>query len=452
MSFINFIDSGDYTEYRHHEKRNRRIVMLDGSVVINDNSLNQGVSARVFYKGYWGFASSTKNHSPRDLSSKALANARAMGIFGPKNVSLPSGGYRGEHGTDMKPNLSTREIMEWMKSVDALVRKKYARISTVSLTAMDEFHDKYVQNSAGSRVFNNISRAAVSLVLTMKDAEDKPVELSERICGKGGIGDLDLSMAHVEETLDDLYHHLLAKVEALPAQGGLQTVILAPLLAGMLAHEAMGHPCEADIILGGAVTGDLRGQKIASDLVTMVDFAHTFNGQELLMPVYADDEGTQARDAVLIKEGVLTDFMHNRETSGSFNDTPTGNARAYNPDDEPLIRMRNTAILPGQSKLDEMIAGVEDGYYLMKTGNGQADTTTEFMFGINLGYKIKNGKLDHAIRDTTLSGSALKMLQSVDAVSDDMSWINSGYCGKKQLMVVSMGGPAIRAKAQLGGE
>ena len=114
--------------------------------------------------------------------------------------------------------------------------------------------------------------------------------------------------------------------------------------------------------------------------------------------------------------------------------------------------MRNTAILPGTSRLEEMIAGVEDGYYLMKTGNGQADTTTEFMFGVNLGYEIKNGRLGRAIKDTTLSGSAIKMLQSVDAVSADMRWENSGYCGKKQPMVVSMGGPALRAKAQLGGE
>ena len=99
-----------------------------------------------------------------------------------------------------------------------------------------------------------------------------------------------------------------------------------------------------------------------------------------------------------------------------------------------------------------MIAGVDDGYLLLKTVNGQADSTTEFMFGITLGYEIRDGKLGRAIRDTTVSGSAIKVLQSVDAVSDDMHWTCAGYCGKKQPMVVSMGGPAIRARAHLGGE
>jgi TldD protein len=74
------------------------------------------------------------------------------------------------------------------------------------------------------------------------------------------------------------------------------------------------------------------------------------------------------------------------------------------------------------------------------------------MFGITLGYEIRGGKLGRAIRDTTVSGSAIKVLQSVDAVSSDVDWSCSGYCGKKQVMVVSMGGPALRAQAHLGGQ
>jgi TldD protein len=155
---------------------------------------------------------------------------------------------------------------------------------------------------------------------------------------------------------------------------------------------------------------------------------------------------------VLIDRGRLTGFMNSRETAARLGIDPTGSARAYSPNDEPLVRMRNTAISPGTSKLDDMIAGVEDGYLLLRTSNGQADSTTEFMFGISLAYEIRGGRIGRAIRDTTVSGSAIKVLQSVDAVSDDMHWTCAGYCGKKQPMVVSMGGPALRARAHLGGE
>ena len=113
--------------------------------------------------------------------------------------------------------------------------------------------------------------------------------------------------------------------------------------------------------------------------------------------------------------------------------------------------MRNTAIHPGKDKLEDMIASVDDGYYLVNTQNGQADTTGEFMFGITMGYEIKNGKIGKALRDTTISGVAFNMLKTVDMLSDTITWDFAGYCGKKQPMPVAMGGPAIRCKVNIGG-
>jgi TldD protein len=113
--------------------------------------------------------------------------------------------------------------------------------------------------------------------------------------------------------------------------------------------------------------------------------------------------------------------------------------------------MRNTAILPGKSKLEDMIASVEDGYYIVKSSNGQADSTSEFMFSVNEGYEIKNGKIGRAIRDTTISGVAFELLKTVDMVSDDMVWSCAGMCGKKQPIPVGMGGPAVRCQVNIGG-
>ena len=113
--------------------------------------------------------------------------------------------------------------------------------------------------------------------------------------------------------------------------------------------------------------------------------------------------------------------------------------------------MRNTAILPGTSKLEDMIASIDDGYYFIDTNNGQADTTGEFMFGICMGYEIKNGKLGRALLDTTISGVAFEMLKTVDMLSDTMSWASSGFCGKKQPMPVGLGGPDVKCKVTIGG-
>jgi len=444
-----------YTESRRHELRKRRILMVDGNLTVNAQTVEAGLSSRVRADGYWGFASApdTGTGSVERIAAQALRNAQAMARFGQKQpIELPAATWRGEHRFQGKEALSQNDCLDRLGALHAWCASRYPDLKSTRLLLADEDHRKWLGNSLGSDVLNSIQRAQCLVTFTTDGPDGTPVELSEPLSAKGSLADLDFSVETLAPLLDELHRHLQAKRVAVPARGGQHTVVLAPALAGMLAHEAMGHPCEADLVLGGAVTRDLVGQRVASDLVTMVDLAHRYGDHETLIPVYADDEGTPARDAVLIERGILTGFMSSRETAARLGIAATGSARAYAPSDEPLVRMRNTAILPGTAKLDDMIAGVDDGYLLVKTANGQADSTTEFMFGISLGYEIKDGRVGAAIRDTTLSGSAIRVLQSVDAVSDDMVWTCAGYCGKKQAMVVSMGGPALRATAHLGGQ
>ena len=113
--------------------------------------------------------------------------------------------------------------------------------------------------------------------------------------------------------------------------------------------------------------------------------------------------------------------------------------------------MRNTAIKPGTDRLEDMIASIDRGYYLKRSSNGQADSTSEFMFGVTQGYEIRDGELGRAIRDTTISGIAFDMLKTITHVSDDLTCSRGGMCGKKQLIPVGMGGPAVKCRINLGG-
>jgi TldD protein len=205
-------------------------------------------------------------------------------------------------------------------------------------------------------------------------------------------------------------------VDGIYPDSGIHDCIIGADLAGILAHEAIGHTTEADLVLAGSVAANLMDQEVASPLVTLVDFAHTAYGKTCPVPVYVDDEGVKAEDAMIIEKGILKSYMHNKDSAQKFQMPLTGNARAMQFYDEPLIRMRNTAILPGKSQLKEMIASIDDGYYLMKSRNGQADSTSEFMFGVVQGYEVKNGKLGRALKDITISGIAFDVLKSVSRV------------------------------------
>lgn len=147
---------------------------------------------------------------------------------------------------------------------------------------------------------------------------------------------------------DDAYEKLqknLAEIDEDKAEveGGEHECILSPSFTSMLAHEAVGHTCEADSVAAkNSVAAANMGKQVASELVSLTDFAHTVFGEHCTIPLHIDDEGTPCIDAPIIKNGVLVGCMTNRILAERLGFPATGNARASEYYDEPIIRMRNT--------------------------------------------------------------------------------------------------------------
>ncbi|PIE51865.1 peptidase [Candidatus Fermentibacteria bacterium] len=444
-----------YTELRVQENRNIRIFAVNGTVMGNSRTSESGVSARCWKNGSWGFSSSPEMNDAalKQVIASASYNASFLDSKTGKGLgSLPSVSRSAESDFSFKGTPpSQKQLIDFVMKIDGFIEKNYSKLisRTVVLSALDM--EKQIITSTGSEAWSMTPRSLIYIILSAESSSG-PVELSEAIGGLGQTGELLKDSTDFRVKLDVLYEHLMKKAEGVHAESGIADVILDADLAGILSHEAIGHTTEADLVKGGSVAGDYMGEKVASELVTLVDYASTAHGKTCPVPVYVDDEGTPARDAVIIKDGVLKSYMHNRESAMEFGVEPTGNARGYRFSDEPLIRMRNTAIVPGSSSLQEMISSVEDGYYLIKSSNGQADSTSEFMFGVTMGYEIKKGKLGRALKDMTISGIAFDVLKTVTAVSSDMKWDCSGMCGKKQPIPVGMGGPAIKCRVNIGGK
>ena len=446
---------GAHSELRAQRSLARRVTLLGGNLVANARTDQQGVSARVYRDGVYGFASAAdlNAQAAKKALEAATDNARFLETrVRPGRGALPpiaTGSFpRQEDFSDPEQ----KRYLDFVKAVDDYIRAKHPDLTSRTVVATADSMEKQLLTSDGYAAHTLAPRSYVYVFLNSQTKDGMPVEVFKPVGGAGSFDARFTDPAALYPEVDLLYGHLMKKREAVFAEAGLKTCILSGELSGILAHEAVGHTVEADLVLGGSVAGPNLGKTVASPLVSMTDFAHTAFGQPAPLPVYVDDEGVLAEDAELIRNGVLTGFMVNRETGRHFSMKPRGNARAYAFSDEPLIRMRNTAVHPGPHTLQEMIAGTEDGYYLMHTNNGQADTTGEFMFGVSLGYEIKEGRLGRAIHDTTISGVAFEMLKTVDMVSDTLTWSSSGFCGKKQMMPVGTGGPELRCQVMIGGK
>jgi len=231
-------------------------------------------------------------------------------------------------------------------------------------------------------------------------------------------------------------------------KAGTYPVILDQELAGVFIHEAVGHAVEADHVLeGNSILSEKIGEQIASPLITVYDdpSLHEYGYYPF------DDEGAQSKRTTLIQKGVLKSFIHSRETAGKLGgESRNSRAQGYS---RPVIRMSNTFIAPGDMKFDEMISELKDGIYLKGSRGGQVNPGEGvFQFNAERGFIVKNGEFTTSLRDVSLSGNTLEILNNVSAVGNDLE-LNSGRCGKAgQLVPVSDGAPHVLVnRAMVGG-
>ena len=443
-----------YTELRSHANLQTRLVMRKGVLIENTQIEKRGVSARCYRGGAFGFASRVgdKDSAIEAVIAEASANAELSRHGGEDRGVLPeTAAGRGEFDyRTRRTRASAADRMAVVAAIDDYVTRTYPGLLNADIVLSNLAIEKALVTSEGAATRSYVPRSNVVLQLAVQ-GNDGVVDLHQVYGGFGDFEDRFESVDWMFEAVDRLYEELRAKADGAYCEAGTHDVILDSDLAGILAHEAIGHTCEADLVLGGSVAGDNLGRRVASEKFTLVDHAERGPDGNASIAIHVDDEGTPCRDVTIIENGVLEGFLHSKETALAFGVEPTGNARAYTFSDEPLVRMRNTAIKPGTDKLADMIGAIDHGYYLKRSTNGQADSTSEFMFGVTQGYEIRNGVLGRAIRDTTISGVAFDMLKTITHVSDDLTWSRGGMCGKKQLIPVGMGGPAIKCRINLGG-
>jgi TldD protein len=328
--------------------------------------------------------------------------------------------------------------------------------------------NKYDKGRANLALFNFANKSALDvdpgalpallgpnrgeLARLMPEVRPRPDRPGSEAVGATGGWDCLFARASPEALADKAAAQAVDLLSAGYPEGGRVRVLLSPALVGLLTHEAVGHTVEADFVQAGSVAAGKLGQRVASERITLLD-----SGASELQPgaggtLAVDDEGVLAGKTTIIREGVLTSYLHDRESAARFHVAPTGNARAWEYEHAPLIRMRNTYIAPGDASLAEMIALLGDGYLLDGASNGQADSNGEFMFGTREAYRITRGERGPLLRGVNISGQAFDVLRSVEAVGREFHWdLGSGHCGKGQPAKVDAGGPWLLCTVVLGG-
>ncbi|MBI2889363.1 MAG: TldD/PmbA family protein [Nitrospirae bacterium] len=231
-----------------------------------------------------------------------------------------------------------------------------------------------------------------------------------------------------EEVADRAAHRALLGLTAAPAPKGKMPVVISSEAGGTMIHEAVGHGLEADLSREGlSVYKDRVGEKVASELITVVDDATLANKRGSFA---FDDEGTPAQRKILIEKGVLKGYMTSVLYALRDGETSTGNGRRQSYRYKPIVRMTNTFIAPGPHVPDEILRSTDRGLFVRKMGGGQVNTVNgDFIFEVMEGYRIEKGKVGEPVRGATLVGNGPEVIRIIDRVGNDLGF-GIGTCGK----------------------
>lgn len=450
--------SSDYVELRYHKRVSNSLKAHKGRIDVANHSVIAGIGVRVLFKGTWGFAATTRldKASINNTIEQAKKNA-ALLIGVRKNAEkielatsqLAVEDFVGEGFSELK-QMAIGDKMARVIDAEKQLRESSTSIHSAGARYNEILEEKVIVTSDG---------AAATLAIALPEftvsaiAESNGEQVSSgRGAGVSGGWQCLYDHPSLDHAIENTAKLSVDLLKAGHPDGGHHTCILDPAVVGLLCHEAIGHTVEADFVKSGSVAKGMIGKEVASDLVTMVDSGAENIAGYAVGNLPFDDEGVKTEKTTIIEKGKLVGYLHNRESANEFKMKPTGNARAWLYNDEPLIRMRNTYIEPGKSELNDMIASMDDGYLIEGAGSGQADANGEFMFGCSHTWKIKNGKKNKLLREATMSGIAFDVLKTVDAVSKEFRWdLGTGYCGKGQPAKVDAGGPFVKCKIHLGG-
>jgi len=434
------------------EIQERKSALLENKVVeyIRTNN-DRGIGIRVSKKGTWGFCSITNPESFEQIKDAVDAAIKNAG-HNTKNKNYLYLNSPNKTKIDF-PVLKKPELEELMKigmECNEIILDTPKIIKSV-VSPWYTNNSKYFANSEGSEIIQNFTDVVIDMIATSHEAGlTQSVNITE-----GGRGGLEQITDNIHYSAQEIALKASQLLDAKHVKEEKATVVMNPDFVSLLTHEILGHPSEADRVLGkemawagGAWWKGKIGQRVGSDELNVFDDPTI---KESLGWYYFDDEGVKTKKTTLVEKGVLKNHMQNRETSVTFDTTPTGNMRATNYRFMPLIRMACTCIGNGDWKVNEMIKEIKNGYFISNMKIPSIDMK-RYNWSISCQYaqKIKNGEITDLLRDVIVMGTAPEFFESIDACGDDFTVRPITNCGKgdpMQSMIMGNGGPTIRGTA-----
>ena len=449
---------GDFCDLFFENTSYRDILLRDGEVSSGGFHIDYGVGIRVLCgeKTGYAYSESTDMPSMRSAARAAAAITAGYAAGGDRRTSDHRHFGRPNPAADRYPMLQdwrTADVaaqLPMLQKLESLIRAKDQRVVKVIAMLSSQVSDILMYNSFEEMKYD--TRPMGSLVASVVFSQDGAIE-SKSVSRSFRMGAEILSDALLEELAAQAVQGVDERFAARRPKGGRMPVVMGAGASGILLHEAMGHAFEADFNRKGqSIFSGRMGERICGRGITIVDDG-TIRGNR--GAVNFDDEGVPGQYTVMVEDGILTSYLHDRISAKYYGVAPTGNGRRESFRYNPIPRMRATYMESGDGSAEEIIASVKKGIFVDQFANGQVKIGEgDFTFYVKSGFLIEDGRLTMPVKDVNIIGNGPQALSDIRAVAGDLK-IDDGTwtCGKEQSCPVSCGMPTVLvSNLTVGGE
>jgi len=430
-----------FADIRLETSEGTLISVKDGKTKISSsNELGAGI--RSFLKGAWGFAYTTQIDIKglMECAKSAVKLSKALYKRAEKfSIDVPVFDDKVRTNVTFDPtSVPISDKLEYVLRQDKEAMEIDKRISSTEIGYTDIVSQKIIANSEGTYVDETTVTSIARAMIFAKEGSIRQAGYKAR----GGSSGFEL-FSHDADIGKLAANQAVLLLDAVPAPSGKFDAIFDPSLSGVFVHEAFGHASEADaVITGTSVLGGKLGEKLGSDLVTIVDDP-TLDSYGFMA---YDDEGVQTKRKVLMEKGIMRSYLMDIETGSRLGYRSNGSARSQRYDSPPIVRMSNTFFEPGDLKFDELLEGFNGLYFVGWQYGYTTPSTGMLTFKSREAYLVEGGELKKHLRDAALSGMTLEMLHSIDGMAANLEF-DPGTCGKNgQMSPNTTGGTHMRVR------
>ncbi len=444
---------GSYCDLFFENTSYNNLFLRDGIVSSGGFHIDYGVGIRVLKGDKTGYAYS-ESTDPRSMAEAAAAASKIAegGLATPARIqatTCPGPEDRYPCGHDWR-SCDAGQIVPWLETLEGKIGARDPRIVKIIVSFSGQVSDILMFNSLGELTYDTRPMGVLSASAVFSQngrIENKNTSRAFRT------GTEMLTDAILDEMADSIVDGIDDRFAAKRPKGGQMPVVMGAGASGILLHEAMGHAFEADFNRKGqSVFSERMGQKICDGSISIVDDGTVPSNRG---SVNFDDEGVRGQKTYMVRDGILTSYLHDRISAGFYGVSPTGNGRRESFRYTPLPRMRATYMESGKADKESIIASVKKGVYVDQFSNGEVQIGEgDFTFFVKSGYLIEDGRLTRPVKDINIIGNGPQALADIVAVGNDLKIDDGAWtCGKGQSCPVSCGIPTVLiSRLTVGGE